>query len=79
MPRRQLPRLGRLILDRHQLEVLVVAFLVSELDELRSRGVTIEEYDVPRTGERRIDSHEVAELAATITDRLREEMSRHGN
>jgi NitT/TauT family transport system ATP-binding protein len=40
-------------------------------------GRVIEEYDVPRAGQRRIDSREVSELAATITDRLREEMSRH--
>jgi len=41
-------------------------------------GRVIEEYRVPRQGPRRIDSPEVARLAATITDRLREEMSRHG-
>ena len=42
-------------------------------------GRVIEEYPVPRQGPRRIDSPEVARLAATITDRLREEMSRHGH
>jgi NitT/TauT family transport system ATP-binding protein len=42
-------------------------------------GRVIEEYRVPRQGPRRIDSPEVARLAATITDRLREEMSRHGH
>ncbi len=42
-------------------------------------GRVIEEYPVPRRGPRRIDSPEVARLAATITDRLREEMSRHGH
>jgi len=33
---------------------------------------------VPIPGQRRIDSAQVAELAGTITDRLREEMGRHG-
>jgi NitT/TauT family transport system ATP-binding protein len=42
-------------------------------------GRVIEEYQVPRQGPRRIDSPEVARLAARITDRLREEMSRHGH
>ena len=42
-------------------------------------GRVIEEYQVPRRGPRRIDSVEVAELASQITDRLREEMSRHGD
>jgi NitT/TauT family transport system ATP-binding protein len=42
-------------------------------------GRVIEEYPVPRQGPRRIDSPEVARLAARITDRLREEMSRHGH
>jgi len=43
------------------------------------RGRVIGEYPVPRTGPRRIDSVQVAELASTITDRLREEMRRHGH
>jgi NitT/TauT family transport system ATP-binding protein len=42
-------------------------------------GTVIAEYRVPRDGARRIDSPEVAQLAATLTDRLREEMGRHGN
>jgi len=42
-------------------------------------GREIAEYEVPSQGPRRIDSHEVAKLAATLTDRLREEMVRHGN
>jgi NitT/TauT family transport system ATP-binding protein len=42
-------------------------------------GRVIEEYLVPRQGPRRIDSIQVAELAAEITDRLRREMSRHGD
>ena len=69
------------------LSVLFVTHNVREAARLGDRvvvlssrpGRVIEEYDVPRTGERRIDSHEVAELAATITDRLREEMVRHGS
>jgi NitT/TauT family transport system ATP-binding protein len=32
--------------------------------------------DIPRP--RRIESHPVADLAATITDELREEVRRHG-
>ena len=42
-------------------------------------GRVIEEYDVPKGGERGMDSREVAELATTMTDRLRQEMSRHGD
>jgi NitT/TauT family transport system ATP-binding protein len=42
-------------------------------------GRVIAEYDVPRRGPRRIDSPEVAHTAAILTDRLREEMRRHGN
>jgi NitT/TauT family transport system ATP-binding protein len=41
-------------------------------------GRVIDEFAVPITGPRRIDSAQVAELAGRITDRLREEMSRHG-
>ena len=41
-------------------------------------GRVIAEYDVPRRGPRRIDSSEVAHMAAILTDRLREEMGRHG-
>ena len=39
-------------------------------------GRVIAEYDVPIQHPRRIDSAPVAELAAQITDRLREEMGR---
>jgi NitT/TauT family transport system ATP-binding protein len=68
------------------LSVLFVTHNVREAARLGDRvvvlssrpGRVIEEYDVPRAGQRRIDSREVAELAAVITDRLREEMSRHG-
>jgi NitT/TauT family transport system ATP-binding protein len=42
-------------------------------------GRVIGEYAVPRIGPRRIDSAEVARVAATLTDKLREEMGRHGN
>ena len=42
-------------------------------------GRVIEEYPVPIERPRRIDSPAVAELAAAITDRLREEVSRHGS
>jgi len=42
-------------------------------------GRVIGEYLVPREGPRRIDSAEVAQIAATLTDRLREEMGRHGS
>ena len=68
------------------LTVLFVTHNVREAVRLGDRvvvlssrpGRVIEEYRVPRQGPRRIDSPEVARLAATITDRLREEMSRHG-
>jgi NitT/TauT family transport system ATP-binding protein len=42
-------------------------------------GRVIGEYEMPRVGPRRIDSPQVAEVAAALTDRLREEMGRHGN
>jgi NitT/TauT family transport system ATP-binding protein len=42
-------------------------------------GRVIAEYDLPREGQRRIDSPEVSEVAARLTDRLREEMGRHGH
>jgi NitT/TauT family transport system ATP-binding protein len=69
------------------LTVLFVTHNVREAARLGDRvivlssrpGRVIEEYQVPRNGPRRIDSVEVAELAGRITDRLREEMSRHGD
>jgi NitT/TauT family transport system ATP-binding protein len=69
------------------LTVLFVTHNVREAARLGDRvivlssrpGTVIAEYEVPRHGPRRIDSTEVAELAATLTDRLREEMGRHGN
>jgi NitT/TauT family transport system ATP-binding protein len=67
------------------LTVLFVTHNVREAARLGDRvvvlssrpGKVIAEYDVPRTGPRRMDSPEVSQLAATLTDRLREEMSRH--
>jgi NitT/TauT family transport system ATP-binding protein len=74
------------IWDQQGLTILFVTHNVREAVRLGDRvvvlssrpGRVIEEYRVPRQGPRRIDSPEVARLAATITDRLREEMSRHG-
>jgi NitT/TauT family transport system ATP-binding protein len=74
------------ICGERALSVLFVTHNVREAARLGDRvvvlssrpGRVIEEYRVPREGQRRIDSVQVAELAAQITDRLREEMSRHG-
>ena len=41
-------------------------------------GRVAEDYTVEIPRPRRIDSHVVADLAAAITDRLREEVRRHG-
>jgi NitT/TauT family transport system ATP-binding protein len=68
------------------LTVLFVTHNVREAVRLGDRvvvlssrpGRVIDEFPVPIRGPRRIDSPEVAGLAATITDRLREEMVRHG-
>jgi sulfonate transport system ATP-binding protein len=68
------------------LTVLFVTHNVREAVRLGDRvvvlssrpGRVIAEYPVPIQRPRRIDSAPVAELAGTITDRLREEMSRHG-
>jgi NitT/TauT family transport system ATP-binding protein len=76
----------RICADR-TLTVLFVTHNVREAARLGDRvvvlssrpGRVIAEYEVPRLGPRRIDSPEVAELAATLPDRLREEMGRHGN
>jgi NitT/TauT family transport system ATP-binding protein len=78
--------LERICAER-SLTVLFVTHNVREAARLGDRvvvlssrpGRVIEEYPVPRSGPRRIDSVQVAELASEITDRLREEMSRHGN
>ncbi len=41
-------------------------------------GRIVEEYPIDITRPRRLDSFDVAELAATITDRLKDEVRRHG-
>jgi NitT/TauT family transport system ATP-binding protein len=77
--------LDRICADR-QLTVLFVTHNVREAVRLGDRvvvlssrpGRVIDEFAVPIERPRRIDSAPVAELAARITDRLREEMSRHG-
>jgi NitT/TauT family transport system ATP-binding protein len=76
----------RICADR-TLTVLFVTHNVREAARLGDRvvvlssrpGRVIAEYPVPRPGPRRIDSPEVSALAATLTDRLREEMGRHGD
>jgi NitT/TauT family transport system ATP-binding protein len=76
----------RICADR-TLTVLFVTHNVREAARLGDRvvvlssrpGRVIAEYPVPRRGPRRIDSPEVSQLAATLTDRLREEMGRHGD
>jgi len=77
--------LDRICADR-QLTVLFVTHNVREAVRLGDRvvvlssrpGRVIDEFAVPIQRPRRIDSAPVAELAARITDRLREEMSRDG-
>jgi len=69
------------------LTVLFVTHNVREAARLGDRvivlssrpGRVIAEHEVPRRGPRRIDSPEVAQVAAILTDRLREEMGRHGS
>ena len=69
-----------------RLTVLFVTHNVREAVRLGDRvvvlssrpGRVLEEFPVSVPRPRRIDSAPVAELAAQITDRLREEMSRHG-
>jgi NitT/TauT family transport system ATP-binding protein len=69
-----------------KLTVLFVTHNVREAVRLGNRvvvlssrpGRVIDEFAVPISGPRRIDSAQVAELAGSITDRLREEMGRHG-
>jgi NitT/TauT family transport system ATP-binding protein len=68
------------------LTVLFVTHNVREAVRLGDRvvllssrpGRVVREYPVTIERPRRIDSREVAELAATITDDLREEVRRHG-
>jgi len=75
------------IWTERSLTVLFVTHNVREAARLGDRivvlssrpGRVIHEYPVPRTGPRRIDSVQVAELASKVTDRLREEMRRHGS
>jgi len=70
-----------------RLTVLFVTHNVREAVRLGDRvvvlssrpGRVIAEFDVPIARPRRIDSAPVAELAAQVTDRLREEMSRDGS
>ncbi len=77
--------LDRVCADR-QLTVVFVTHNVQEAVRLGDRvvvlssrpGRVIDEFEVPIERPRRIDSAPVAELAATITDRLREEMSGNG-
>jgi NitT/TauT family transport system ATP-binding protein len=77
--------LDRICMDRG-LTVLFVTHNVREAVRLGDRvvllssrpGRVINEFAVPIPGPRRIDSVQVAELAGKITDRLREEMGRHG-
>jgi NitT/TauT family transport system ATP-binding protein len=68
------------------LTVLFVTHNVREAARLADRvivlssrpGRVIAEYELSRTGPRRIDSAEVADVAGKLTDMLREEMGRHG-
>jgi len=77
--------LDRICADR-ALTVLFVTHNVREAVRLGDRvvvlssrpGRVIDEFAVDIQRPRRIDSVPVAELAAKITDRLREEMTRHG-
>jgi NitT/TauT family transport system ATP-binding protein len=69
------------------LTVLFVTHNVREAARLGDRvillssrpGRVIDEFTLPRHGQRRIDSPEVSGVAAKLTDRLREEMGRHGH
>jgi len=72
--------------EGRNLTVLFVTHNVREAARLGDRvvllssrpGKVIAEYPVPIPRPRRIDSAPVSELAGAITDRLREEVSRHG-
>ena len=72
--------------EGRNLTVLFVTHNVREAARLGDRvvllssrpGRIIAEYPVPIPRPRRIDSAPVSELAGAITDRLREEVSRHG-
>jgi len=75
------------ICSEQPLTVLFVTHNVREAVRLGDRvivlssrpGRVIEEYRVPRDEPRDINAPQNAELAAIITQRLREEMGRHGN
>jgi NitT/TauT family transport system ATP-binding protein len=75
------------ICAEQSLTVLFVTHNVREAVRLGDRvivlssrpGRVIEEYQVPDDGPRGINTAENAALASTITERLREEMGRHGN
>ncbi len=75
------------ICDEQALTVLFVTHNVREAVRLGDRvivlssrpGRVIEEYQVPADGPREINSPQNARLAGAITDRLREEMGRHGH
>jgi NitT/TauT family transport system ATP-binding protein len=75
------------ICSERTLTVLFVTHNVREAARLGDRvivlssrpGRVIDEYQLPRIGPRRIDSAEVSEVAARLTDVLREEMGRHGH
>ncbi|HZE34484.1 MAG TPA: ABC transporter ATP-binding protein [Actinoallomurus sp.] len=74
------------IWSERSLTILFVTHNVREAVRLGDRvvllssrpGKVVEEFPVPFERPRRIDSGEVAGLAAKITDRLREEVGRHG-
>src|SRR5690242_2379171 len=74
------------VCEGRNLTVLFVTHNVREAVRLGDRvvmlssrpGTVIAEYPVPIGRPRRIDSAPVAELARVITDRLREEVGRHG-
>jgi NitT/TauT family transport system ATP-binding protein len=74
------------IWQERRLTVLFVTHNVREAVRLGDRvvllssrpGRVVEEFPVPMERPRRIDSPEVAALAATISVRLREEVGRHG-
>jgi len=74
------------IWSREKLTILFVTHNVREAVRLGDRvvllssrpGKVVGTFDVTGERPRRIDSTEVASMAATITDRLREEVARHG-
>jgi NitT/TauT family transport system ATP-binding protein len=78
--------LERLWRDQH-LTVLFVTHNVREAARLGDRVVMLSSrpgrvaktFPVPIGRPRRIDTHDVADLASTITTSLREEVRRHGN